>query len=76
MVSYEGKLFLLLSKYLRKFRETQWTYIFHIWEFQHIVMFKILGKTLQNPSCLFQAIEIFLYEIFPINPIKIIACHT
>ena len=60
MVSYEGKLFLLLSKYLRKFRETQWIYLFHIYEFQHMVMFKILGKPLQNHSCLFQAFEIFL----------------
>ena len=60
MVSYEGKLFLLLSNYLRKFRETQWIYLFHIYEFQHKVMFKILGKPLQSPSRLFQFFGIYL----------------
>ena len=60
MVSYEGNLFLLPTKYLRKFRETQWIHLFHIYEFQHMVMFKILGKPLQNPPCLSQSIGIFL----------------
>ena len=58
-----------------KFRETQGTYSFHIYEFQHMVMFKIMGKTLQNPFCLNQASEIFLKEIFSRNSRKIPAIH-
>ena len=73
-VSYEGKLFLLLSKYLRKFRETQWIYLFHIYEFQHMVMFKILGKPLQNPRdgiCTTspQIREFILHQLFYLKPI-------
>ena len=66
----------MVWKYLRKFRETQWTYIFHIYEFQHMVMFNIIGITLQNPFCLNQAFEIFLLEIFSIKSRKIPASHT
>ena len=65
----------MFQKYLRKFRGDQWTYIVHVYGFQHMVMFKILDKTLQNPFWIFQAFEIFTKEISLINPKNILACH-
>ena len=58
-----------------KFRETQWTYIVHVHEFQHMVMFKILVKSLKSPFWIFQAFEIFTKETFSKNSEKILACQ-
>ena len=75
MVFNRGKLFFYVSKYLRKFRETQRTYIVHINEFQYMVMFKILAKPLKNPFWTFQAFEIFTKEILSIKSKKILSRH-
>ena len=75
MVFNRLKLFYCFQNIWEKPRETQWTYIVHIEEFQHMVMFKILVKSLKNHFCPFQGFEIFLQEIFPNNSKKILACQ-
>ena len=40
-----------------------------------MVMFKILVKSLKNPSWIFQAFEIFTKDIFSKSSKKILSCH-
>src|SRR3954454_18136455 len=60
----------MFQKYLRKIRETQWTYSFHIYEFQHMEMIKYWTKPPKTISAHFKDLKYFHRKYSHKNPRK------